>query len=200
MQDLTNQLYQQFIHTSFIEWVATISGFLCVYLAAKQNILTWPISILSVLLYLYIFYQNKLYGASCLQLYFLSTAVYGWYYWNKTSKSAKKQLTSFARKDQFFTLCVIAILALILGYVLDHYTDTDVPYIDGFCTSISLVAQFLMTRKVIQHWILWIIVDLCYIPLYFYKDLLITAILYLTLAVLSINGFREWKKSVKNFQ
>lgn len=200
MQDFLQQLYEQFLLTSPLEWLATITGFLCVYLAAKQNIWNWPISIVSVLTYLFIFYHNKLYGDSILQIYFLGTAIYGWYYWNKRAHSEERPISSFNSKQMLLTIFVIVVLSGILGLLLDRFTDTDVPYADGFCTATSFVAQFLMTRKVLQNWLLWVFVDICYIPLYFHKDLLLTAVLYFAFAIIAWNGYRDWKKTYQNFQ
>lgn len=198
--DFFHQLYQQFLLTPSLEWVATISGFLCVYLAAKQNIWNWPISIISVLTYFYIFYHNKLYGDSILQLYFLSTAIYGWYYWNKRAHSHDKPISAFNSKQIMLTILVLVVLSTILGSALDKFTDTDVPYADGFCTATSFIAQFLMTRKVLQNWLIWIFVDICYIPLYFHKGLLLTAILYFGFAIIAWNGYRDWQKTYQKFQ
>ncbi len=200
MQDLLSQLFQQFLATSLLEWIATLSGFLCVYLAAKQNIWNWPISIISVLTYFYIFYHSKLYGDSVLQLYFLGTAIYGWYYWNKRAHSDEKPISSFNSKQMMMTIAVIAALSLLLGFALGRWTNSDVPYADGFCTATSFVAQFLMTRKVLQNWLIWVFVDICYIPLYYHKDLLLTAVLYFAFAIIAWNGYRDWRKTYQNFQ
>lgn len=200
MQDILNTIYQQFSQTTAIEWVATISGFLCVYLAAKQNILNWPISIISVSLYMYIFYHSKLYGDSILQLYFLGTAVYGWIYWSKKEHSDERPINSLTTTQWIITLSTILLTSLLIGYILDRSTNTDVPYIDGFCTATSLVAQFLMTRKVLENWLIWIFVDICYIPLYIHKNLVLTAILYFAFAIIAFNGYREWLKTYRNFQ
>lgn len=200
MQDFLSSIYQQFLQTTLLEWIATISGFLCVYLAAKQNILNWPISIISVTLYLYIFYQSKLYGDSILQLYFLGTAIYGWYYWNKRNHSGEKPISSFNTQQMLVVFLIIICATGIIGYSLDRWTDSDVPYIDGFCTATSFVAQFMMTRKVVQNWLLWVFVDICYIPLYIHKNLILTAILYIAFAIIAWNGYRDWKKTYNNFQ
>src|SRR5690606_7589841 len=90
MQDFFPPLYQQILNTSALEWLATLTGFLCVFLAARQNIWNWPISIVSVTTYLLIFYQHQLYGDAVLQIYFLITAVYGWYYWSRRNESGQK--------------------------------------------------------------------------------------------------------------
>jgi len=200
MLDVLPRLYSQFLQTSLIEWIATISGFLCVYLASRHHILNWPISILSVSLYLWIFYQSKLYGDATLQVYFLSTAIYGWYYWNKRNKQDDKAITAFNNTQMLMTIAVIIILSVILGLLLDKYTDTDVPYIDAFCTASSLIAQFLLTRKVLQNWLIWLFVDICYVPLYIHKDLLLTALLYIAFAIIACYGYVDWRKSYRNFE
>ncbi|HEY1025297.1 MAG TPA: nicotinamide riboside transporter PnuC [Sphingobacteriaceae bacterium] len=187
----------QFKNISWVEWAGTISGFACVYLAARQNIWNWPVSIISVVSYCFLFFQYKLYGDAVLQLYFLSTAIYGWYYWLKRKEQHKKPVVSFSLKKMAIVIAAIVALTGILGSFLDRFTDTDVPYADGFCTAMSFVAQFLMTRKVLQNWILWIIVDICYVPLYLYKDLMLTAILYILFLWLAVIGYLDWKKTWK---
>ncbi|MDH5828122.1 nicotinamide riboside transporter PnuC [Sphingobacterium faecium] len=199
MPALIQQIVQQFAQTSILEWIGTITGFLCVYLAAKQHILNWPISAISVLTYGYIFYHSKLYGDAVLQLYFLGTALYGWYYWSKNKADKSKPIVSFNNREMGLTVLIIIILTAILGTFLQRMTDSDVPYIDGFCTAVSFVAQFLMTRKIVQNWLLWIFVDICYIPLYFHKGLLLTALLYLAFAWIAWHGYRDWKATYRNF-
>ncbi len=188
---------EQFSQTSALEWFGTLTGFACVYLAAKQHILNWPISILSVIAYAVLFYDFHLYGDAVLQFYFLGTAVYGWYYWVKRKQEHDKPIVSFNFKELMLTCFSILILAALLGLFLDKFTDSTVPYIDGFCTSMSFVAQFLMTRKVLQNWILWVVVDICYVPLYIYKNLYLTAVLYILFLGLAAMGYFDWKKTWK---
>ncbi|WP_207428494.1 nicotinamide riboside transporter PnuC [Pedobacter sp. SYSU D00535] len=188
---------EQLKNTSALEWTGTVTGFLCVYLAARQHILNWPVSIISVISYLVLFYNYKLYGDAALQLYFLGTAGYGWYYWLKRKEEHKKPIVSLSSREYVLVIAAIAAFSIGLGAFLDNFTDTDVPYIDGTCTAISFVAQFLMTRKILQNWILWIVVDICYVPLYIYKDLALTAVLYTLFLVLAAMGYLDWKKTWK---
>ena len=197
MPELFTSLYQQFLTTTTLEWIATLSGFLCVFLAARQNILNWPISIISVSIYAYIFFQSKLYGDTILQLYFLLTAVYGWYYWSTSDAQDSRPIQVLTTRQMFTTVLLTLLLAVIIGSLLRFFTDTDVPYMDGFCTAVSFVAQFLMTRKVLQNWLMWVIVDILYIPLYVHKDLLLTAVLYIAFAIIAWNGYREWRLAYK---
>jgi len=199
MQDFFQQIASQFAQTPWLEWLGTLTGFLCVYLAAKQHIWNWPISIISVGSYAILFYEAKLYGDTVLQFYFLSTAIYGWYYWIKRREEKKKPIVKASGNQIFLCLLAIIVLTISIGYLLDSKTNSDVPYIDAFCTSVSFVAQFLMTRKILQNWLLWVFVDICYIPLYIHKDLMLTAVLYFVFAVIAWNGYRDWQKSYKNF-
>ena len=190
-------IVKQLIETNWLEWLGTISGFACVYLAAKQNIWNWPIAIISVLAYSILFYEYKLYGDAVLQLYFLATSVYGWYYWLKRKVEHAQPIVSLTNKELLKVALAVIILTIIMGGILDRFTDSNVPYADGFCTSMSFIAQFLMTRKVLQNWILWIIVDIAYVPLYLYKDLALTTVLYIFFLVLATMGYLDWKRTYK---
>lgn len=190
-------LLQQLYATSWLEWLGTISGFLCVLLAAKENILNWPVSIISVVAYAVLFYESKLFGDAALQVYFLWTAIYGWYYWIKRKEDEQKPIVSLRRKEAFITLGAILVQSILLSLFLDHYTSTDVPYADGLCTAISFTAQFMMTRKILQNWILWIVVDILYVPLYIYKHLMLTSILYLLFLGLAAMGYLQWRRTWK---
>ena len=190
-------IVKQLIETTWLEWLGTISGFACVYLAAKQNIWNWPVAIISVLAYSILFYEYKLYGDAVLQLYFLATSVYGWYYWLKRKEEHAKPIVSLKKNEIIKVILSVVVLTIIMGGILDRFTDSNVPYADGFCTSMSFIAQFLMTRKVLQNWILWIIVDIAYVPLYLYKDLALTTVLYIFFLVLATMGYLDWKRTYK---
>ncbi len=182
---------------SWIEWLGTVTGFACVYLAAKQHIWNWPVSIISVLSYGVLFFEYQLYGDAVLQLYFLFTAIYGWYYWIKRKEEHMKPIVKLTGSQMAVIGMAVIALSVLLGWFLDTYTDTNVPYIDGFCTAMSFAAQFLMTRKVLQNWLLWIVVDACYVPLYIYKNLMLTAVLYILFLWIAVMGYLEWRRTWK---
>lgn len=188
-------IINQLSATTLLEWVGTITGFACVYLAARQNIWNWPVAIISVIAYSILFYEYQLYGDAVLQIYFMGTSFYGWYYWIKRKESDKKPIAKLSNAGIIKVVISGILLTFLMGWFLDSYTDTNVPYADGFCTAISFIAQFLMTRKILQNWILWIIVDICYVPLYLYKDLMLTAILYTLFLALAVMGYLDWKKT-----
>ena len=192
-----DHIAQEFKNTSWLEWIGFITTIACVYLAAKQNIWNWPIGIISVVTYMVVFFKSQLFGDAGLQIYFLGTSIYGWYFWIKKKEANEKPVTSLTFKQLLWILLATLVLAGSLGLFLKNYTPTNVPYIDGFCTSISFIAQILMTRKILQNWAFWIFVDICYVPLYLYKNLYLTSILYIVLLVLAYLGHVDWRKEYR---
>jgi len=192
-----DHIVQEFKNTSWLEWIGFITTIACVYLAAKQNIWNWPIGIMSVVTYMVVFFNSQLFGDAGLQIYFLGTSIYGWYFWIKKKEANEKPVTSLTFKQLLWVLLATLVLAGSLGLFLKNYTPTNVPYIDGFCTSISFIAQILMTRKILQNWAFWIFVDICYVPLYLYKNLYLTSILYIVLLVLAYLGHVDWRKEYR---
>jgi nicotinamide mononucleotide transporter len=183
---------------SLLEISGVISGIGCVYLAARNNIWSWPLAIISVSLYIIIFYDAKLYADTGLQVYFLITNIYGWYFWSRKSEMDKKVPVSFANgKLILLSLIAIVIFTLLLGTFLYKGTDAAFPYIDSFCTACSLVAQLFLARKIIENWLIWIFVDIIYIGVYMIKDLHLTAGMYALYVLIAAMGYINWKKEYK---
>lgn len=183
---------------SVLEISGVISGILCVYLAARNNIWSWPLAIISVSIYIIIFYDAKLYADAGLQIYFLITNVYGWYFWSRKSEEDDKVPVSFASgKSIFLSLVAILIFTLLLGTFLYKGTDASFPYIDSFCTACSLVAQLFLARKIIENWLIWIFVDVIYVGVYLIKDLHLTAGMYALYVLIAAIGYINWKKEFR---
>ncbi len=199
MQDLLSSLFNQFIQTSPFEWAATITGILSFVLATRENIWTWPVGILNVFCFVYIFITHKIYGEALLQVYFLATAIYGWYFWNKQTQTTSKPILTLNFSTRCYTGLITIILGLLLGFLLNKLTDTDVAFPDGMCVAMCIVAQYLTSRKVLESWILWILVDICYIPLFFYKGLFLTCLLFIFYTYLAWNGYKNWLKTYHKF-
>ncbi|RNL49783.1 nicotinamide riboside transporter PnuC [Pedobacter jejuensis] len=190
-------LINQFEHTSWLEWIAVITGFICIYLAAKESIWNWPISLISVTAYGFLFYKEAMYGDMTLQMYFLFTGFYGWYFWLSKKAETQKPITLLNLRGWVISIISIALLSLFLGWFMSKYTNSTVPYTDGFCTSVSFVAQILLTRKILQNWLLWIFVNICYVPLFLYKHLNLSAILYFVLITIALKGYLDWRKKFR---
>lgn len=191
------QFIQQIQQTSWLEWLGFVSTIACIYLAAKENILNWPVSILSIVISAILYFDSHLFGDFALQFYFLFTAFYGWWFWLKKKKEREKPIVRIKLQHWIIIVILIAILTMLSGYLLDRYTPSNVPYEDGFCTAVSLVAQIMLTRKILENWVLWILVDICYVPLLIYKNLNLYALLYAILVVIAIKGYLDWRKTYR---
>jgi len=182
---------------SWLEVVGVITGLLCVYLAAKNITWNWPIAIVSVGIYIFIFFNARLYADMGLQFYFLATNIYGWYFWSKKPVSDDKApVILIKRKEIAFSVLTIILFTYILGSVL-KYTPASYPFIDSFCTACSLVAQIFLARKVLENWLIWIFVDIIYVGVYLFKGLHLTAIMYAIYVGIALMGYIDWKKDYK---
>ncbi len=193
---LTESIFQFFKVTTALEWCGVITGLLCVWLAAKNSIWNWPIACVSVLIYTYIFFKVPLYGDAGLQIYFLFTNIYGWYYWTKHKNNPIKEtpILSITKKEILLSIIGIISFTLILGFTLYHKTDSAFPFTDSFCTASSIIAQVFLARKVLQNWLIWIFVDIIYVGVYFSKELYATGIMYAIYIVIATIGYLDWRK------
>ncbi|SEA26657.1 nicotinamide riboside transporter PnuC [Pedobacter hartonius] len=198
VEAVKESIVQFLTQTGWLEWCGVFTGILCVWLAAKNNIFNWPIALVSVLIYIFIFYESKLYADMGLQFYFLVMNAYGWYFWNKNSGHTKAQtpVSKITRKEIILSVIGIAFFTLTLGFILRENTDAAFPYIDSFCTACSLIAQIFLARKVLENWLIWIFVDIIYVGVYVSKDLYATAIMYALYVYIAWIGYREWKKNL----
>ncbi|MDB5159327.1 MAG: nicotinamide mononucleotide transporter [Mucilaginibacter sp.] len=182
---------------SLLEVIGVITGLLCVYLAAKNIIWNWPFAIISVVIYIFIFFNSHLFADMGLQFYFLATNIYGWYYWSKKPASEDKTpVMRIQRKEGLLSVAAVIVFTFLLGSVL-KYTTASYPYLDSFCTACSLVAQFFLARKVLENWLIWVFVDVIYVGVYIYKDLHLTAVMYAIYVAIALMGYFDWKRDWK---
>lgn len=188
----------------WIELISTVLGIWAVWLATRQNVLTWPIGIFSIVLAIITYKHKAFYADLFLQFYYVVSCFYGWYVWNKMghreSKSSKSiRLTAFA-------LCITLaiILAFPAGYAMQnlnvwlpkYFTEPAAfPFADSIVLTGSLIAQYLMARKIMQHWLLWIVIDILAATLYAQKELYFFAAQYLLFAILAVYGWLNWQKT-----
>ena len=178
-----------------IELVAAISGLLCVWLTVRQNIWSWPVGLVQVLLYIYIFISVKLYSDAVLQVFFIVTSIYGWYQWLHGGTNKTELRVSVLGKNFYKWVLLCLVVFPVWGYLMKKYLGAAAPYADAFTTVASIIATYLMAKKRLECWIFWITVDVVAIGVYLYKDLLITSGLYAVFLVLATLGYRQWRKS-----
>jgi nicotinamide mononucleotide transporter len=189
------------ITTNYIEIIAVISGLVYILLSIKQKISCWIFGIITSVLYIYILYNSKIYADMVLQIYYVVMGIYGWINWARVNDSIKKELpVSTLNKKILMHLIPISIIGFFLiAEILIRYTDSTVPYIDAFTTILSFIATWMLTKKIVEHWIIWIIVDTVSIGLYFYRELYISIILFVIYTVMAISGYIEWRKEMNRY-
>jgi nicotinamide mononucleotide transporter len=182
---------------STVEWVAVGFGIVSVYLSVREKIWSWPTGIINVTLYIFIFFRAKLYADMGLQVFYVVISFYGWWNWLYGGENRSElHVTRLSRRLALALPFVFVAGAALLGTFLRHATDAALPYMDASLTVASLIAQYLMTRKVLENWMIWIVADVAYIGMYIYKDLYPTAFLYAVFLGLAAMGHLQWKKSL----
>jgi len=184
----------------WIQIFGVTTGILFVILEVKQNRMLWPLGIITSATYIYIFYTGKFYADMGLQVYYVLISIYGWYYWSRGgARSHKGELPVMRISRKLFLKLSLTFALTWTGiyFVLDRFTDSTVPVGDSFTTALAIVATWMLTRKIIEQWFLWIIANVVSIGLYIYKGLYPTVILYAVYAGMSVYGYLEWKRSME---
>jgi nicotinamide mononucleotide transporter len=194
---------------SYLEFFGTLLNLWSVWLVTRNNILTWPIGNIAVILFAVLFYQIHLYSDFVEQIYFLVTGFYGWWAWiylRKTTPSTTKQelpITSSSPKGKMIYLAIVVIGSILMGYLMANIhvylpkffpEPASFPYLDAFTTVMSFVATILMAHKKLDCWYLWITVDCIGIGLYYSKGVVLISLLYVLFLFLATKGLFNWKK------
>ena len=180
-----------------LELIAAVVGAVSVYLSVRQNIWSWPTAIVNVVLYTLVFYDAKLYADMGLQVIYAVLSIYGWYEWLHGGENKTELHVSRTGPRLAGILSIIGLAgAGILGVVLRGATDAALPFMDSFLSSTSLVAQWMMTKKKLENWLVWIGVDVLYVGVFIFKHLYLTAGLYAVFLVLAIRGYIDWRRSM----
>jgi nicotinamide mononucleotide transporter len=166
-----------------------------VWLQVKENVWNWPAGIANNIFYIVVFWRSGLYADSLLQWIYIAISVYGWWNWLRGGDAHSR--LKISRTSRAATLAYAALTAcgtVVFYELLRRYTNSTVPIWDGLTTAMSLTAQYMLTRKLVENWWWWIAVDVIYIALYVYKHLLLTSVLYAIFLAMCIIGFRRWKQ------
>ncbi|MBB3228054.1 nicotinamide mononucleotide transporter [Luteibacter sp. Sphag1AF] len=174
---------------------AALASALGVWLTARRHPWCWPVGLVSVAAYAWIFVDARLYSDAGLQVVFAILLIYGWQRWLRhLGDDGRVQVAPLPRRDALLHLAIGVAGALCLGYAMHRWTDAALPWLDAMLAALSLVAQWWQARRHVATWWLWIAVDVVYVGLYVYKDLFVTALLYGVFVGLAIHGWREWRQ------
>jgi nicotinamide mononucleotide transporter len=185
------------VHNPFLEWLAAVTGLISVILTARRNILSWPIGLISVVAFLAFFFHIKLYADSGLQAFYLVTGLYGWWHWARGGPNKGAALIAvLSNADRI--LCVLGILVSVcaVSWFLGHRTDSTTPWMDATVSCLSIAAQLLMMRKVLESWIIWIVIDVLSLWLYSAKAAWVTLGLHGVYLVIASLGLIAWAKAL----
>lgn len=192
--EILKQILLAILKTSLWEWLAVLSSLLYVILISYKHISAWIFAIISSALYIYICFQGQLYLESLLNGFFLLMGIYGWYLWSNEKTEESHKIIKWRKKAHFLNIGLSLLFVILIGFIFDTYTDQANPYTDSFTSIFSLVATFMVTKKVLENWIYWIIIDAVSVYLFASRELYMTSILFLLYTGIAIFGYFKWKK------
>ena len=200
-------IVQQFIsgikQTTFLEFIAVVSGITCVFFSKKENILVYPIGLISTIIYTYISLKGNLFGEVSVNIYYTIMSIYGWILWTK--KDAQQHLvvhiTKSTRQEWRVQLIIFAIFYVIIYWCLlwlqRNFAPGAIPWADAFASATAYTGMWLMAKKKVESWIWWILTNTASIPLYFVKGYVFTSVQYVVLLGLAVAGLIEWTRREK---
>ncbi|MFG3283472.1 nicotinamide riboside transporter PnuC [Streptomyces sp. NPDC048111] len=183
---------------TWTEILGFVTGALCVWLVARQHIANWPVGLANNVFFIVLFLRSGLYADAGLQVVFIALAAYGWWTWAHGGGPGSGTLAvrRTTRTEWLWLLAAGAVGTLALALLLGAATDSTVPFWDALTTALSLTATYGQCRKLVESWWLWIAADVVYIPLYAYKELYATSLLYAGFLTLCLIGLRNWRREL----
>lgn len=197
-------IIQEFItglkQTTFLEFVAVVTGITCVFFSKKENILVYPIGLISTIIYTYISLKGSLFGEVSVNIYYTIMSIYGWILWTK--KDAQQHLvvhiTKSTPKEWRIQLTIFGVFYVViygcLLWLKQNFAPGAIPWADAFASATAYTGMWLMAKKKVESWIWWILTNMASIPLYFAKGYVFTSVQYVVLLVLAVAGLIEWTK------
>lgn len=187
-----------FLHQHSIEIAGTVLSLIYLYLSIKQRVGLWVFGFLSALLYVVVFYQSQLYAIMSLQFYYMGVSIYGWISWRAGKEETGEEMPVKRISLKYSLVLLIIGIGLFFGYyyTLSEHTDAYAPVIDSFTTAFSIIATWMLARKFIEHWLIWMVIDSISAGLYIHRGLYFTALLFVAYAVMAVVGWVQWRKSI----
>jgi nicotinamide mononucleotide transporter len=185
------------------EMVAVFLSVTYLLLAIKQNLWCWVAAFISTLIYTVLFFDASLLMDSALNMFYLVMAIYGWYSWkygNGINKNEELEITTYGLNKNLKIIGVLIIVSLILGYIMANYTSADFAYLDTFTTVFAVFTTYTLTKKVLENWLYWIVIDSVSIYIYINKGFYLTAVLFAFYTVLAFIAYNNWKKEYENLE
>ena len=183
------------LHTSIYEWVAFFCSVAYVSFAAYQKKIAWIFAFISSAIYVYLCFESRLYLDSFLQMFYVLAAVYGWITWSRTKDENMLRIKPL--KFHLISIIFIAFLSIVLGFIMQRFTNQAAPFVDAPITLFSLFATYLVAQKVVENWWYWIVIDIICIPLFYSRGLYVTSILYVVYTIMALVALIQWKRNYR---
>ena len=191
------------IQLHYLELIAVITGLLYVLFAIKENILLWLFGIISSGLYVWIFFHSGIFAYAILYVYYVLIGFFGWYNWLRKPEGTNDKVLAVkeASKTKRLTCILLTfILSAPMYFILKRYTTSDMALTDALLTSGGMIATWMLTQKLIEQWLFWIVIDLASMGAMVYKELYPSALLFLVYTLLAVKGYLEWRKHLQKEQ
>jgi nicotinamide mononucleotide transporter len=180
--------------TTILEIIAVLCGLASVWFMKKEQILVYPFGIINVLIYVYICYAGKLYAYAGINVFYAVMSAYGWFNWlRKNQREERIHITRLKLPEIIFYTFLILVFFILLRILLDHYTNSEIPSWDSFTTAVYIIAMWLLARKKLEHWLLWIVGDIISVGIFIWLGLYFSAFQFVVFTVIATLGFLEWK-------
>ena len=194
MKEIISNIYSSILQTSIWEWSAVVCSLLYVILVSYKVLAAWIFAAISSVLYIYLCYSNRLYLESILQIFYFIMAIYGWYMWTSDDDTKDVVVIRWPFRYHLLNILISGLLMLLFGYIFDNYSNQANPYLDAFTTIFSLMATFMVAKKVIENWIYCIIIDAFSVYLFASRGLYMTSALFILYTLIAVFGYFQWKK------
>jgi nicotinamide mononucleotide transporter len=197
MQQIISQFINDIHQTSRLEFIAVVTGIASVIFSRKENILVYPVGMISTGIFIWLYITHGLYADASVNFYYTVMSIIGWVMWSKkTDGKTALIITASSNRDWRNAFIFFLICWGILYLLLSHFTDSTVPVADSFTSAAAFTGMWLMNKKKLENWTWWIITDLASIPLNFYKHLVFTSFQYLVFLILAVMGYITWRKKI----
>jgi len=185
-----------YIQVNWVEITGSILSLIYLYLSIRQKVSLWIFGFLASALYVVVFFDSKLYADMSLQLYYLVVSVYGWINW-KRGKEEKELPATKTTREMWLKLALATVAIYFIYYfVLLYFTDSTILKSDSLVGALSIIATWMLARKLIENWLVWIVADALCVGLYIYKGLYPTVILFVIYTVMAVVGYIQWRKTI----
>jgi nicotinamide mononucleotide transporter len=198
MSELFSQLIDQSQALNFWEAIAVITALIYIYLAAKGNRWCFLFGLISSTIYIYLSASLKFYFDTLINSYYVVMSFYGWIVWSKNTEEEQSLVVKTLSKKAFLS-CIVAgfVVTFLSGFSATQFSDAALPFLDAFTTVFSIIATWMVVKKQIENWLIWIVVDAVASGMYFYKELYLTSLLFIIYTIIAIRGYFKWQKLLK---